>query len=499
MLPPPAKVTEFLADASPDKRSRLIDALLDDPRFVDHWTSLLETFLFPSDSRERMADRAAFRAWLRARLAERMPYDRLVHELIAGTGKNSPGGPARDRRIAAASGATEPEAKDVNGAVNWLLQYDRSPEDLAGGAARTFLGVRIQCAQCHDHKTERWTVQDFRGLAAAFARTRAVPADDKEKGMMKTFEVKDIKKAGFGAKASPDQQAIARTPPRALDGTELGEDNPRRALADWMTAPTNPYFARATVNRMWSILLGHGLIEPVDDLRPGNPPRVPEVLDVLSADFVEHGFDLRRLVRAICMSKPYVLGEGANAGEGLWAAYRPRPLPASMLIDAILEAAGLEGKLDEKLGDKADDVRARMRQRFAFVFDVDEDGSSSDDFDGTIPQELLLLNGPLVGVASTAVEGSALAELLASPGDDTSKITALYLRTLSRRPTEAEVAQWRHFLDEAEATPEAPRGKIKAQGPLGRLGPDKARTKREHAYEDLFWTLLNASEFILQH
>jgi hypothetical protein len=171
-LPPPEAVTAFLADTSPDKRARAVDALLASPRYAERWAAYWEEVLLRDSAKENIVDRAALRAWLRARFAENAPWDRVARDLVTATGKSSPGGSARERRMAAAIDAAGAEDAGVNGAVNWLLQFKRSTEDLAGATSRTFLGVQIQCAQCHDHKTEKWTTTDFRRFAAAFARTR---------------------------------------------------------------------------------------------------------------------------------------------------------------------------------------------------------------------------------------------------------------------------------------------------------------------------------------
>jgi hypothetical protein len=151
-LPPPEAVTAFLADTSPDKRARAVDALLASPRYAERWAAYWEEVLLRDSAKENIVDRAALRAWLRARFAENAPWDRVARDLVTATGKSSPGGSARERRMAAAIDAAGAEDAGVNGAVNWLLQFKRSTEDLAGATSRTFLGVQIQCAQCHDHK-----------------------------------------------------------------------------------------------------------------------------------------------------------------------------------------------------------------------------------------------------------------------------------------------------------------------------------------------------------
>ena len=500
-LPPPEIVTAFLADPSPDKRARAVDVLLSSPHFADRWATYWEDVLIRDGAKGKLVDRAAFRAFLRARFAENAPWDQVVRELVSASGKSSPGGPARERRMAAENDAVEAEAEGVNGAANWLVQYRGRAEDLAGATSRHFLGVQIQCAQCHDHKTEQWTTEDFRRFAAAFARTRIKPGEEKEKGMARTFEVVDVKRARAGRMATDEARAIASMTPTALDGTELPGESPRAELAAWITGPTNPWFSKALVNRLWGLLLGRAFVEPVDDLRPSNPPRAPAVLDALAADFAAHGHDLRRLLRVICATRAYNLSAGTPEAEATWAAFGARPLAAPVLLDAVLAATRLDPWIEDTLGERADALRARMRQRFRFAFDVDEEGDH-EDFDGTIPQALLLLNGPLVGYGSSALAGAALADVLGKQGGDAAKIEALYLRTLSRKPTAEEITRWVRFLDEATSAPEesaAPKG---APGPLGKIGRklgSVAKTPRDRAYEDLFWALLDSSEFAFQH
>ncbi|MDC3959892.1 DUF1549 domain-containing protein [Polyangium jinanense] len=499
-LPPPEVVTTFLADSAPDKRVRAVDALLASPHFAERWAAYWEDVLI-RDVKGNLVDRAAFRAFLHARFAENAPWDRVVRELVAATGKSSPGGPARERRMAAQNDAAEAEAEGVNGATNWVVQYRGGVEDLAGATARTFLGVQIQCAQCHDHKTEKWTTTDFRRFAASFARTRVKPVEEKEKGMARAFEVEDGKRGRVGKKATDEAREIATLAPAALDGTELEGDTPRAELAAWITSKANPWFSKALVNRVWGLFFGRGFVEPVDDLRPSNPPRAPAVLDALAADFATHGYDLKHLLRTLCATRAYGLAGGPPAAEATWAAFAPRPLPAPVLLDAVLTATRLDPWLEDTLGERADALRAKMRERFRFVFDVDEEGSRAE-FDGTIPQALLLLNGPLVGYGSSALAGATLADVLAMQGGDAAKIEALYLRTLSRRPTAEEISRWVRFLDEAASAPEEPAAKPTGQGPLGKIGKKRgwvAKSPRDQAYEDLFWALLDSTEFAFQH
>jgi hypothetical protein len=527
-IPPPEVVVRFLADASPDRRARAIDEVLASPRWADHWTAYWDD-VWMGQTRAPDVDRGAFRAWLHEAFARNAPWSEIVTGLLTATGANSQGGPQRD--AVADEGAAAPVA-GVNGAVNWTLRYRDTPQDMAGSASRTLLGVQIQCAQCHDHKTERWTQRDFQSFAAAFVRTRLAPLDD-EKGMgqVRRVEVSDLGRPAprFGAMAKmADVAPIASAPPRALDGTSL--DAPggvRAALARWMTAAANPWFARAFVNRMWGHFLGRGFVDPVDDLRPSNPASAPELYEALATDFVASGFDVKHVVRVAVGSEAYALaasspGEAsakADPDDKLWERFRVTPLGAEELFNALVAATGLDdvvrgtGRLDLA------QIRFRVKQRYGFLFDVDEE-SAAADYEGTIAQALALLDGSVVTTGASVLPGSSLAAVLAAPGDDTAKIESLYVRALSRMPRADETARWLRTIADAAAAPpteraavvrarpdaaaRAPGGgaKARAPDPLGGISMRAARGRadaRTLAFEDLLWTLLNSSEFALNH
>ena len=276
-IPPPEVVRRFLADG-PDvgtgKRSRAIDELLASPRWADHWTAYWDDVWMGKGARRPDVDAGAFRGWLHDALARNEPWNQVVTQLLTATGRNSAGGAKRDAETNDGKGG---EVAGVNGAVNWTLRYQEAPQDMAGAASRTLLGVQIQCAQCHDHKTEKWTQKDFQSFAAAFLRTRLEPVDDADamvggKGMVRRVDLTDLDRpAPRFARKMADVDAIAKARPAAIDGTDLGGgEGVRVALARWVTAPDNPWFARAFVNRMWGHFLGRGFVDPVDDLRPSN-------------------------------------------------------------------------------------------------------------------------------------------------------------------------------------------------------------------------------------
>jgi hypothetical protein len=486
IIPTPEVAAAFLADTAKDKRSKVVDALLESPRYAEHWTDYWDRALLGREVRKPI-DRQAFRAFLRDELAENAPWNRFVSDLIAAEGKNGPLGDSPDDAAAMAAaeaqggmmgdeddGAPASGSAKVNGAVNWLLKYQNSPQDLAGAASRIFLGVQIQCAQCHDHKTEKWKTDDFQSFAACFATTRmksTSPKDKKPKD--RYYEVDESSRAPRKKSGNPELRAIASATPKGLDGAAFDKSESRRkALAAWMTAPHNPWFSPAIVNRIWAHFMGTGIVEPITDFRPTNPPALPELLGALSKDFVAHGHDLKHLMRLIATSEVYQRSaEGGPADGKLWSRFRPRPLGPAEILDAVVVAT----KLDEFKGGKGSkslsEIRRQLDRQMSFLFDVDEEAPERDDFEGSMTQALYLLNGQLTVGASRKVPGSALAEILAMPGGEDAKIKALYLRVLSREPSAEELVE------------------------LGkRLGD-----RRSDAYEDLLWALLNSSEFTFNH
>jgi hypothetical protein len=446
-------------------------------------------------------DREAFRSWLQKRFADNSGWDKVVFDLITASGVNSAGGPRqedpalRDKADASA---------DVNGAANWVLRYQDAPQDLAGSVARTFLGVQVQCAQCHDHKTEKWKQADFRKWTASFVRTRGKPQGPAKKMELRTFEVRDFPKPQVGGKkAPPDIQAIAASTPTALDGTYLGQQGSRRALASWLVAANNPWFARMSVNRLWARLTGRGFVDPVDDFRPSNPAQLPELLDQLATDFAMHDFDQKRLLRAICLTEVYQESTSGSQGDpqnDLWSHQRLRPMGPEELLNSLMAATGLEPVLEDAAGGDLYKVKEKMQKDFTFLFDVDEP-DDDDSFSGTIPQALMLLNGGLVNRSVRPIPGTAM-DAVFTLKTDPERIEELYLRTLSRPPTADETAHWLTFINGADAEaqnemPPKPNQPGDVMGKLQKNIHDKAPKKK--AYEDLFWALLNSSEFIFNH
>jgi hypothetical protein len=526
-IPPPEITRRFLADGSKDKRARAIDEMLASPLWADHWTAYWDEVWMGRDTRAPDVDRGAFRAWLHDAFVHDRPWDQVVTQLLTATGLNSAGGPKKAAYLDDGHGAV-PEG--VNGAVNWTLRYQLDPQDMAGNASRSLLGVQIQCAQCHDHKTEKWTQKDFQGFAAAFVRTRLVPLDKgKNMGEVKRVELHDLDHAAPRFAKMSDLDPIEKAQPRALDGTELaGQDGGvRAALARWVTSPKNEWFARALVNRMWGHFLGRGFVDPVDDLRPSNPAAAPALLDALAADFVTGGYHLKDLVRVVVGSEAYALSAAplpeatakADPEVKLWERFRVTPLGPEELLNVLVAATRVDSVIRAMGRMDLEEIRARVKQRYGFLFDVDEEADAGD-YEGTIAQGLALLNGSVVAAGASVLPGSALADVLGAPGDDESKLEAIYLRTLCRLPAQDEVERWTAFLAAAEtaadpapaasptpaaASPRAGPGadkKKRAPDPLARVEKRAAAgapSARVRAWEDLLWALLNSSEFVLNH
>ncbi|MBS2016092.1 MAG: DUF1549 domain-containing protein [Deltaproteobacteria bacterium] len=523
-IPPPDVAAAFVASEAPDKRKRLVDTLLASPDYGEHWMNYWDDVLMGREVKGPVVDRLAFRYWLRARFEANAPWDRIVRDLVAPTGQNSLGG-ARVRLPEAMAqtsmnvplGADVPrkgeegavDLESINGAVNWPLRFEQQPQDLAGTASRVFLGVQIQCAQCHDHKSEKWKQEDFQRFAAAFLHTKVEPIDAREKGVIRRIELVDAARIPPRFAKKPDLAAVARAKPTALDGTDLDKgEGTRKALAEWMTSKKNPWFAKAFVNRMWGHFLGRGFYDPVDDMRASNRPAMPELLDTIAADFAAHDFDVAYLIRTITATEAYQLAASAEAKPDaenvLWARFHLVPLGPSELMNALLRATDLETAAQKAGIQNMEALRLQLVRQYAFLFDTDET-DDVPDYSGTVTQALSLLNGALVGHGARSVPGSALDKVLATPGDDGAKVDTLAMRVLSRRPTVEERSRWVNYVQIAQKTPPPtippPKKGGAGAGPLARLGNRGSATTdpRRAAYEDLMWAMLNSSEFVFNH
>ena len=466
-IPTPEEVLEFIDDGSPNKRSRKIDELIGSKASVDYWTLLWLNWLIGrrDDGDDR---RIGLSDWVREALETNMPYNQFVKELVAADG----------------------EIKD-NPAGNYVLRYERSPVFLTSHTSRLFLGLPMQCAECHDHKTEAWLQEDFYGVAAFFTGI--------ESEEMGEFNVKDMignetMIENFLITNSPKDRMASyefdgtreSVPPRFLDGTDYkGElTKKREALAEWMTAKTNPYFSKAIVNRIWKHFMGRAFVEPVDGFGEEYPATNPELLAWLAEDFVIHGYDLQHLMRIVLNSKAYQRSSETNQNneddEIYYSHAYMKPLSAEQFFYSMLQATGFEELQQRKAGGslKKADVENMKREhlrRFIFLLDNGE-MEEIEAFNGTVPQALMMINGSLVNDSANYKErGSFVNYVLDNWRDTIDRVQFIYLTVLSRKPTNKEQTYFQRYLDRS-------------------LYRDK-----DLAYEDLYWVLLNSAEFSLNH
>jgi hypothetical protein len=315
-LPTRDEVTEYLNDTSPDKRERLIDRLLNRPDYASYftlkWADILQNRGAGYATSKQRAGTTLFASWIRDSVESNKPYDQFVSEILTATGSQNENPPAI-----------------------WYRTVRKSPEYVES-VAQAFLGVRVQCAQCHHHPTERWSQSDYYGLAAVFSRVgRKGGFADAE---VPTDEIIYLKETG--EVIHPRTGEVLK--PQPLGGTPFAislQDDPRESLARWMTQADNPFFARTMVNRLWAHFLGRGIVHPIDDARSTNPPSNPELLDALANDFIASGYDVKHLIRTITNSYAYQLDsapEPGNAGDTqTFARFYARRLPAEVILDGI--------------------------------------------------------------------------------------------------------------------------------------------------------------------
>lgn len=465
-LPTPEETKTFLSNTDTDKRDHAVDALLNTPDYADYfankWTALLK------NRREAAADitaNFAFHSWMRDNLLANTPYDQIVRQILGATGTIVSNPP-----------------------VAWYKRV-KEPNVQLEDVAQLFLGVRMQCAQCHHHPFERWSQADYYHLAAFFSQVgrkpTAIAGEDlifHKRGVAlaehrKTHEM--LKPAGLGA------------PPLDI----APDDDPRLNLVDWMAEKSNPFFAKALVNRYWKHFFKRGLIEPEDDIRDTNPPTNPELLDALAQHFIESGFDLKEVVRLITQSHAYQLSAMPNESNVVdrqnFSHFYPKRLTAEVLLDAINQLAGAKSDFaDVPPGTRAislPDNSYNKASPFLKVFGRPEGASVCECERGhsaSLAQSLYLMNSDDVKAKLAASTGRAHA-LASEPKPEADRIKELYLRAFSRPPTSEEEKIADTYVNEIRTAAD------------GR-SLDSQESKR-HGYEDLLWAIINTKEFLYNH
>ncbi len=453
-LPRPDETQAFLADDDPNKRFQWIDALLESDAYADYfankWNAILRNKPRPTLS---LRANYSFHAWLRDSLYENKPYDKFVRELLTASGELG-----------------------RNPTVVWYSQVPQINEQVED-CAQLFLGLRIQCARCHHHPFEKWSQRDYYGFQAFFSRVARKPG-------VELNEERIYHDRGLATAANPKTGENLR--PTGLDSIPLeiaADQDPRHALADWMSGPKNPFFGRALVNRYWKHFFGRGIVEPEDDMRLTNPPSNPELLDGLSKQFIASGFDLKALIRTICNSHVYQLSAEPNeynrTDKQNFSHYYSKRLNAEVLLDAINQVTGTTTAFSN-LPPRTRAVQLPTgdgNSYFLNIFGKPLMTSACEcerATDSNLAQSLHLLNSNEVQGKLSASGGRAALLATDKKRSDEDKLQELYLLVYSRPATRQQLSAALAYLE-------------------------KHKASKQTAYEDIVWALINTKEFLFNH
>ncbi len=460
ILPTSEEVENFLADQSADKRAKVVDRLLQRDEFVDYWAYKWSDLLLVSTRRLNSTAMWAFYDWIRDSVRQNKPWDQFAKEIFNGSGSTR-----------------------QNGALNYFVLH-KDPIDLTENATLAFTGQRIMCARCHNHPLEKWTQLQYYEMANLFARV-------------------GVKNGTMGdnivfAKATGDvlYPKLSRPlPPTPLDGKSMPIDSTadRRALfTAWLTNPGNTLFSRTIVNRVWANFLGRGLVDPVDDVRSANPSSNEELFSALTKDFVEHGYDVQRLIRLIMNSSVYQLSSEANgtnqADNMFYSKHIIRRLPAEVILDAMSQVTGSPtafsgypaGTRALQLPDTQ--VKSEFLTSFGRPQRITCDAAERAS-DSTIAQALAVINGDTLNKKLSAPDGT-IALFLKLGLSDRRILEFMYLSAFSRYPSDAERTALTGALEKARQV----------------TGTEEARREaHRQALEDMVWALLTSKEFLFDH
>jgi hypothetical protein len=450
-LPEPEEIRAFIASKAADKRARKIDELLSRADWAAFWSDRLAALLLPSENRRKAIFFKPLRDHLKDRLAKDTPYDKLVSEMLTASGSN--------------------KDEDLSDAfLNSFLFLDRTQrKDLAVQVSKVFMGLQLQCAQCHDHPFEKWTKDDFFSIVANFAPVALRPIDrgDLKNPFDDTVEIIE-RPMRFGFRPEGYKVDVKA---KFFDGEPVKGESLRSEFTRRLVDPANAAFSRAAVNRMWAWFFGAGLVEPVDDLSERNAPVVPELLDLMAKGFIENKFDLKWLMRTIATSRAYQLSSARKDGEGSEAARRyyayglVRPMSPEQKRGAILKAQGI----DEGMFAGLDEFRMRVRG----MQEPSDDGGAGE-YNPNLQQIMRMLDKDSPQYRGIRARGRGrLAQILRQTRRPEQVIEELYLATVSRPPNRDELNRCLKYLrDHGEGAA---------------------------AYEDLFFVLLNTNEFYFNH
>jgi hypothetical protein len=461
VLPTAEEVEEFLRDASPDKRSKLIERILDKDEFVDYWAYKWSDLMLVSSRKLAKPAMWSFYNWIRDSVKENRPWDQFARDIFTAAGST--------RR---------------NGALNYFVLH-KDPIELSENVTKAFMGQTLTCARCHNHPMEKWTQRQYYEFTNLFARIGIKNATNPGEVIVYAKSTGDVN----------HPRLLRPLAPAPLDGESLDLDSPqdrRIAFANWLTDPENPFFAKNVVNRVWGNFMGRGFVEPLDDLRATNPASNEDLFNALAKDFAAHGYDVKHLIRTIMNSGAYQLSADSNAtnqrDEKYYSRYIVKRLPAEVILDAISQVTGVPGQFPGY----APGIRAmqlpdvRVESQFLKVFgrpdrvicDVGERSSAP-----SISQALHVINGESLNGKLRNPNGYAALFLKLGLTDERI-LEHVYLSAFSRYPTETEKQSLLAALKQSRASGGTPEARLEA---------------RQHALEDMLWALLSSKEFLFNY
>jgi hypothetical protein len=486
-IPSIEELQSFVSDSSPTKRPELVDRLLGD-EFIDdyarNWTDIWTTVLIGRDVENEMVSRSGMRQYLRRSFSKNIKYDQFMEDLITASGAN----------------ANRKEAERFNGAANFLSgKMEENGVQATAKAAQIFLGMQVQCTQCHNHPFNKGKQNQFWEMNAFFRQVRALRKFNGARNIQ-WIEMVDEDFPGEGGNAEEaelfyelrnglmkvaypvfiDGTEISRSGyvPRTLEGGENIGVNRRQELANLMKA--SPLMPKAIVNRMWGHFLGYGFTKPIDDLGEHNPPSHPELLDGLAERFREQSFDLKELIRWIVLSRPYALSSKSTKGnqrddpalgeKPRFSHFYLRQMRAEDLYESLLTATKAA---ESRGGEEAAKKKDEWLSQFIIAFGTDE-GDDATTFNGSIPQVLMMFNGDLIKQATSTKEGGFLSQVAGGGMKNSAKINTLYQAALARSPSAKEVSAANKMLVDRKGDA------------IGAL-------------QDIWWAVLNSNEFIINH
>jgi hypothetical protein len=461
-LPMPADIKDFLKDTRSDKRARLVDRLLESEDYAEHWAVYWREVIATkvTDFKGLFAVRG-FDLWMADQFRANRSWGKITHDLLTAGGEID---------------LSEPEKNGQAFFVSTRFGMD-APNELAAETSRIFLGIQIQCAQCHDHPSDVWKRQQFHEFAAYFARAREQPIFDKEKKRFTKVKLISLPFAEHKMPGKEDPKKGTTVHPTFLDGKSPGQRltdyQRRRALANSIVSRDNPWFAAAFVNRMWGLCMGQAFYQPIDDLGPMKEAVMPDVIARISGAFRGGGYDIKQLFRDIMASDTYQrdVRQGDSPEEHLMFAGRnPVRMDAETLFNVLectlgkfpappFGAKGPFGPFARLQG-----FGGQFKQEFAY-----DPSAKAEEIEGSISQALLLMNNPAINGRIRAQGNTLLARILSYYPKDDEALEMVYLRTLARHATAHELSRCRQQIA---------RGGTRAE-----------------AFEDILWALINSTEY----